>query len=106
VEVGGFRLADRAVARRRAAVRHGVAELDFGVAGAGSVLARSQGQSAGNDESGSCQTSEDSAFHGHDFLLVVLVIFLPTPANGLVFAALTARAEVRGCRRRRGAWRT
>src|SRR5262249_40718678 len=106
VEVGGLGLADRAVARSRAAVRHGVAELDFGVAGAGSVLARSQSQSAGNNEGGSCQTSADSAFHGHDFLLVVLVIFLPTRAKGLGFAALAGRAEVRGCRRRRGAWRT
>ena len=106
VEVAGLRLADRAVARSRAAVRHGVAELDLGVAGAGSVLARRQSQSAGDDEGGSRQTSEDGAFHCHDFLLVVFVTFRSTPANVPGFAASTARAEVRGYRRRRGAWRT
>ena len=42
VEVGGLRLADGAVGRSRAAIGHSVAELDLGVAGAGSVLARGQ----------------------------------------------------------------
>ena len=70
-EVGGLRLADGAVARSRAAVRHGVADLDLGVAGAGSVLARGQSQSAGENEAGCRQASQDGPFHCHDFLRFV-----------------------------------
>ncbi len=45
-EVGGQRLADGAVARRRAAIGQGVADLDFGVADARSVLAGGQSEPA------------------------------------------------------------
>jgi hypothetical protein len=50
VEIGDFGLADRAVGRGRTAIGHGVAELDFGVAGAWSVLAGRVCQSAGEKE--------------------------------------------------------
>ena len=45
-EIGGFGLADGAVGRSRAAVRHGVADLDLVVAGAGSVLAGGESKTA------------------------------------------------------------
>ena len=49
-EIGGFRLADSAVARRRAAIGVGIAELDLGVADARSVWPSGQGQSASENE--------------------------------------------------------
>ena len=50
LEIGDLRLADHAVGRGRTAIGHGLAELDFGVAGAWSVLAGRVCQSAGEKE--------------------------------------------------------
>ena len=43
-EIGGLRLADHAVGRRRAAIGHDVADLDFGIGGAGIVFLLRQGR--------------------------------------------------------------
>src|SRR6202030_4266081 len=42
-EIGGVHFADDPIGRSRAAIRHGIAELDFGIADAGPVLARRKG---------------------------------------------------------------
>src|SRR5208282_910715 len=68
VEVGGLRLADRAVGRGWAAVGHGVADLDLGVADAGAVLARGKSHSTRENEASGCQAPHDDLFDCHDLL--------------------------------------
>ena len=46
VEIGGFGLAEDAVGRGRPAIRHGVTDLDLGIAGAGAVLAAGKSDAA------------------------------------------------------------
>ena len=67
-EVGGLRLADGAVGRSRAAIGHGVADLDLGVADAGTVLAGGKSQSACEREAKCCQPRHHGLFHCHDVL--------------------------------------
>src|SRR6185295_19732803 len=57
LEVGFFGLADHAIGRRGPRIRHDVADLDFGIAGAGVVFLLSEGWAACRSEQ--CEGSRE-----------------------------------------------
>src|SRR6185312_11249369 len=67
-EIGGVHFAEHAVRRCRAAIRHGVADLDLGIAGARPVLAGRKGQSGGEDEADGGQAGQRGLLHCHSNL--------------------------------------
>ncbi len=66
VEVGNLGLADHAIGGRRPTIRHDVADLDLGVAGAGIVLAGGNGTSGGGEDDGGrqCCGAQNCWAHG------------------------------------------